>query len=134
MAMERGVKLRAGEWFVVAGSALIGALAALVGALIHAKPPPVEFVYAETPASRAGEAVFRREGCGTCHQVFGNGATYGPKLDGVGSRRSAEWLRAYLLDPRPGVGERPYRVRMPAYAGLQPQERDALVAYLQALR
>ena len=132
--VERGVKLRTGEWIVVAGSALIGGFAALVGALIHAKPPPVEFVYVETAASRAGEAVFRREGCGTCHQVFGNGATYGPKLDGLGSRRSAEWLRSYLIDPQPGVGDRPYRVRMPAYAGLAPQERDALVAYLQALR
>jgi len=126
--------LRTGEWIVVVGSVLIGAFAALVGALIHAKPPPVEWLYDETAASRAGEAVYRREGCGTCHQVFGNGATYGPKLDGVGSRRSAEWLRAYLIDPRPGVGDRPYRVRMPAYAGLPQRERDALVDYLQALR
>src|SRR5262245_22988921 len=133
-AMERGVTLRPGEWIVVAGSVLIAAFAALVGALIHAKPPPVEFVYAETAASRVGEAVYRREGCGTCHQVFGNGATYGPKLDGVGTRRSAAWLRAYLIDPRPGVGERPYRVHMPAYAGLPASERDALVDYLQALR
>ena len=126
--------LRTGEWVVVAGSVLIAGFAALVGALIHAKPPPVEFAYAETDASRRGEAIFRREGCGTCHQVFGNGATYGPKLDGVGSRRSVDWLRTYLIDPRPGVGDRPYRVRMPAYAGLPLHERDALVDYLQALR
>jgi len=126
--------LRTGEWIVVGGSVLIGTFAALVGALIHAKPPPVEFLYDESAASQQGEAVYRREGCGSCHQVFGNGATYGPKLDGVGSRRSADWLRAYLIDPRPGVGERPYRVRMPAYAGLPLRERDALVAYLQALR
>lgn len=132
--MERGVKLRTGEWIVVAGSLLIGAFAALVGALIHAKPPPVEFAYVETEQSRQGETVYRREGCGTCHQLFGNGATYGPRLDGVGSRRSGDWLRAYLIDPQPGVGDRPYRVRMPAYAGLAPQQRDALVAYLQALR
>ena len=39
-----------------------------------------------------------------------------------------------LVDPRPGVGVKPYRVRMPSYAGLPPHEHDALVAYLQALR
>lgn len=126
--------LRIGEWIVVAGSALIAAFAVLIGVLIHQRPPPVVFAYDENAASRQGEAIFRREGCGTCHQVFGNGATYGPALDAVGSRRSAPWLRAYLLDPRPGVGVKPYRVRMPSYAALPSQEQDALVAYLQALR
>lgn len=133
-ATERGVTLRAGEWLVVAGSALIAAFAVLIGALIYEKPPPVTFAYTESAASRQGEAIFRREGCGSCHQVFGNGATYGPALDTVGSRRSAPWLRDYLIDPRPGVGVKPYRVRMPSYAGLPPQEQEALVAYLQALR
>ena len=133
-ATRRGVTLRAGEWFVVAGSALIVAFAVLIGALIYQRPPPVTFAYAESAASRQGEAIFRREGCGTCHQVFGNGATYGPPLDAVGSRRSAAWLRDYLIDPRPGVGVKPYRVRMPSYAGLPLQEQEALVAYLQALR
>jgi cbb3-type cytochrome oxidase cytochrome c subunit len=128
------VTLRAGEWLVLAGSALIAAFAVGIGVLIYQKPPPVAYAYVESSASQQGEALFRREGCGSCHQVFGNGATYGPKLDGVGARRSAAWLQAYLVDPRPGVGERPYRVRMPSYAALAEGERDALVAYLQALR
>lgn len=126
--------LRGGEWIVLTGSASIAAFAALVGTLIYLKPPPPAFAYAEDAASRRGEVVYRREGCGSCHQVFGNGATYGPGLDGVGSRRSAEWLRAYLIDPRPGVGVKPYRLRMPSYASLDFDEREALVAYLRALR
>lgn len=126
--------LRTGERVVVAGSALIAAFAALTGTLIYLKPPPVAFAYAESPAAQQGETVYRREGCGACHQIFGNGATYGPSLDGEGSRRVPAWLQAYLLDPRPGVGAKPYRVRMPAYGHLKAQERDALVAYLQALR
>lgn len=125
--------LRTGERVVVAGSALIAAFAALTGTLIYLKPPPVEFAYAESARTRQGEAVYRREGCGSCHQIFGNGATYGPSLDGEGSRRTPAWLQAYLLDPRPGVGVKPYRIRMPSYGNLGVQERDALVAYLQAL-
>jgi cbb3-type cytochrome oxidase cytochrome c subunit len=128
------VKLRAGEWVVLGGSGVIAAFAALVGVLIYLKPPPVEYRYVETPAARDGEVIYRREGCNSCHRLFGNGATYGPSLDGVGSRRSADWLRKYLQDPKPGVSEKPYRVRMPSYSRLQSVELSALVAYLQGLR
>ena len=128
------MKLRTGEWIVVAGSVAIVLFAALSGTLIYLKPPPDKFAYAESVASQQGEAIYRREGCGSCHQVFGNGATYGPSLDGEGSRRDAPWLHAYLLDPRPGVGIKPYRVKMPSYASLSLPERDALVAYLLALQ
>lgn len=126
--------LRAGEWIVAGGSVLIVMLASLTGASIYLKPPPVEFAYAETAAARMGEAIYRREGCGSCHKIFGNGASYGPSLDGEGSRRTMAWLQAYLIDPRPGVGIKPYRVRMPSYGHLDLRERNALVAYLQALR
>jgi cbb3-type cytochrome oxidase cytochrome c subunit len=128
------VALRAGEWIVLGGSVLIAAFAALVGVLIYLKPPPVEYADLDSAAARAGEAVFRREGCGSCHQVFGNGATYGPPLDGVGSRRTRDWLHAYMRDPRPGISARTYRARMPSYAGLEGKEMDALLAYLLALR
>jgi cbb3-type cytochrome oxidase cytochrome c subunit len=126
--------LRIGEWIVLIGAGAIAAFAALVGVLIYQRPPPVAYRYLETPASQAGEAIYRREGCGSCHQIFGNGATYGPSLDGVGSKRTAGWLEEYLRVPREGVGDRPYRVKMPSYAGLKTDELAALVAYLKALR
>lgn len=128
------MKLRAGEWIVLAGAAFIAAFAILVGVLIYLKPPPVEFAYTENAAAQAGEAIYRREGCNSCHRVHGNGATYGPSLDGVGSRRSGNWLKRYLRAPNERTSERAYRVKMPSYDGLQTAELDALVAYLQALR
>jgi cbb3-type cytochrome oxidase cytochrome c subunit len=128
------VALRAGEWVVLAGSAVIAAFAVVVGVLIYLKPPPVEYRYVDSVLARDGEAIYRREGCNACHRVFGNGATYGPSLDGVGSRRSAQWLRQYLEEPKPGVSGRPYRVSMPSYRMLRSVELSALVAYLQALR
>lgn len=127
------MKLRAGEWIVLVGTLLIIAFALLVGTLIWLKPPPDRFGYAASAAAEQGEAVYRREACRDCHKVFGNGSSSGPALDGVGARRSPDWLQAYLVNPRPLGGERAYRVTMPSYAGLQPAERDALVAYLSAL-
>ena len=128
------MKLRPGEWAVVGGSVLIALFAAVVGAVIYLKPPPARYRYIESPLAQAGEAVYRREGCNACHRVFGNGATYGPSLDGVGSRRDAAWLAGYMREPRPGVNAKSYRVQMPSYVGLGEAKLRALVAYLQALR
>jgi mono/diheme cytochrome c family protein len=125
--------LRSGEWIVIGGSVLISTFAALVGTLIYLKPPPVMYWYAESPAANLGEAIYKRESCRDCHQVFGNGSTSGPKLDGIGALRSVSILKAYLLDPVPGVGDKTYRVKMPSYARLSQEDRDALVAYLLAL-
>lgn len=128
------MKLRPGEWIVLGGSAAIAGFAALVGALIYLKPPPARYGYLESEQARAGEAIYRREACGSCHRIFGNGPTYGPALDGVGSRRTAAWLAAYLRHPRAGVGDKPYRLEMPGYAYLGEAELAALTAYLVALR
>ena len=116
------------------GSGLIMVFAALVGTLVYLKPPPVRFVYLESPLSKHGETIFRRASCFSCHEVFGNGAGYGPSLDGVGSRRSPSWLRQYLRAPRSGVSAKRYRLKMPAYDNLAAADLDALVAYLQGLR
>ena len=128
------MRLRTGEWVVVAGSALVVVFAGVVGVLIYLKPPPVQFVYLETTASRAGEAVYREQSCLSCHEVFGNGASYGPSLDGVGSRRTGQWIDDYLRAPRAGVSEKPYRVKMPPVTGVDDRQLSALVAYLRALR
>ena len=128
------MKFRTAEWVVVVAAVLIVVYAVIVGALIYLKPPPVRFVYGESASTRAGEMVFRREGCLSCHELFGNGTSFGPPLDGVGSRRDLAWLKQYLRSPRPGVGDRTYRLRMPAYDKLEVDELDALATYLGALR
>ena len=128
------MKLRLAEKIVLIAAAVIAVCAAFVGAMIYSKPPPVRFTYRESAPAMAGERIFRREGCLSCHELFGNGTGYGPALDGVGSRRDGLWLKEYLRSPRPGVGDRPYRLLMPAYDALEAGELDALVIYLAALR
>ena len=128
------MRLSAGEWIVIVGSALIVLFAGVVGTLIFLKPPPIQFEYTETAATRQGEALYRREGCLSCHEIFGNGASYGPSLDGVGSKRDKQWLINYLKSPRQGVSAKPYRLKMPPYNHLPENELSLLAEYLMALR
>ena len=128
------MKLSTGEIIVGAGSIAIVAFAIVVGIIIYLKPPPVRFVYVETPQTAQGEAIYRREGCLACHEIFGNGASYGPSLDGVGSKRSKFWLERYLKSPWPDVSDKPYRLRMPPYDHLTQNDMNALITYLSALK
>ncbi len=59
---------------------------------------------------------------------------FGPKLDGVGSKRDKDWLHAYLLNPRSGVSDKPYRLKMVPVTDLSDVELDSLVDYLEALK
>ncbi len=127
-------KLSGGEWVVITGSGLIIAFAAIIGSIVYLKPPPVNFIYEETLETAAGEAIYRREGCLSCHEIFGNGASYGPSLDGIGSKRSKEWIIRYLKSPWPGVSAKPYRLRMPSYASLPSSDLEKLAQYLLALK
>jgi cytochrome c2 len=85
----------------------------------------------------AGREVFVAKGCNTCHAV-GGGTVIGPDLQGVASRRDAEWLRAWLADPAAMIRSHPDLASWPAAYGniimpnqnLSSREIDALIAYL----
>ncbi len=128
------MKFTAGEWIVIAGTVLIFAFAVIVGSIIYLKPPPVQFIYEETAGSLKGESIYRREGCLACHEIFGNGASYGPSLDGIGSKRDRKWLISYLKSPWPGISQKPYRLKMPPYNHLPEDDLNDLADYLLALK
>ena len=65
--------------------------------------------------------------CTSCHQLGGKGGNVGPALDGVGSRRDAAWIDAWLKDPnavKPGTA----MPQMP----LSELERQELASFLAA--
>jgi mono/diheme cytochrome c family protein len=69
--------------------------------------------------------------CQACHSlegVAGKMAKLGGPLDGVGAKRSADWLRAYLKDPKSQIPE----AKMPKLA-LTDQQFDDAVAYILTL-
>ncbi len=88
-----------------------------------------------------GSEYFRVEGCTTCHRALRNGTNMGrtADLDGIGSRRSMEWMYAFLTDPVTNYGSetmdhRPGQ-RSAAYVAKLPKEKlHAIAVFLSELK
>jgi len=78
----------------------------------------------------SGAAVYKAGRCSMCHQLGGVGGKMGGVLDGVGSKRDAEFLRKIIKDPK-SVDP---KSRMKAYPSLSDKDMDDLVAYLLSLK
>ncbi len=75
-----------------------------------------------------GAMVYQDQKCGICHQINGSGQKLGPVLNGVGNRRSREWIEDHFRDPQkmsPGSTMPPYR--------FSSKDMDRIVTYLMAL-
>jgi len=46
-----------------------------------------------------GSELFREANCTACHRAMRNGTNHGIVLDGIGSRRSVEWIENFLRRP-----------------------------------
>jgi nitric oxide reductase subunit C len=77
-----------------------------------------------------GAAVFQTRGCMNCHALNGVGGTFGPPLDTVGSRLTAEQIAHYIHDPK-SVNP---AARMPPQTGLSDRERDEVAKFLGNLK
>ncbi len=87
-----------------------------------------------------GSRLFRERGCTTCHRALRNGTNMGrtADLDGIGSRRSLDWLYAFLTDPvknygAPTIDHAPGQ-RSAAYVAEMPEEElHAIATFLSEL-
>ncbi|HEX5068789.1 MAG TPA: cytochrome c [Vicinamibacterales bacterium] len=71
--------------------------------------------------------------CSACHQIAGKGSAKGP-LDAVGTKLSADEIRAWITDPKGTAAKAKKPTTMPAYPKLTKDDVDALVAYLSSLK
>ncbi len=91
-----------------------------------------------------GHRLFKAKRCASCHRAFLSGTSMGGQttLDGIGSRRSQDWIRRFLSDPEPvykdtyhaatldhGLGKEAAYV-----AELTPREHDLIATFLSQLR
>lgn len=60
-------------------------------------PPPARSF---RESAEMGRLLFYTKGCITCHSIRGEGGEVGPDLTGVGLRRSFEWLKQLIKDPK----------------------------------
>jgi mono/diheme cytochrome c family protein len=82
-----------------------------------------------------GIKVYADRKCSVCHQIGGKGNAKGP-LDEVGSKLTADELRAWIVTPKE-MTAKTKAVRTPAmlaYPDISKADVDAVVAYMQSLK
>lgn len=48
---------------------------------------------------KVGHGIYMKSNCNACHRALRNGTSMGLSLDGIGSKRTVDWLERFLLDP-----------------------------------
>jgi ubiquinol-cytochrome c reductase cytochrome b subunit len=121
---------------VLAGSGL------LIGAAVREEPKTVIVAEAGRPLTsveRSGRALFRRQQCGSCHNIAGqkpvekkDDTPDAPDLTEVGLKHSAAWMHSYIEDPLRFHKDS----KMPAFGPptLTHQEIEEITRYLTTLR
>lgn len=57
-----------------------------------------------SPLGLEGSALYREARCNSCHRALRNGTNMGASLDGIGSRRSIQWIESFFIDPEKTYG------------------------------
>jgi len=100
---------------------------------------PVRTHYVLSEEGKLGSVVFRERRCTSCHRAMRNGTNMGLNLDGIGSRRSRDWLLAFLKDPEatygaPTLDHGPAPKEAAYVARLPERELVQLATFLSELR
>ncbi len=99
--------------------------------------------YSTAPANIARDAmdIYREQGCKSCHSLWTVRnmleSIPAPKLDGIGSIRSEEWLYTYFSAENPQAilpSRLKQEFRMPSYAKLPEKDRRLLASYMASLK
>jgi mono/diheme cytochrome c family protein len=81
-----------------------------------------------------GEKTFADKKCVLCHVIKEKGGTVGPLARGpdlstVGAQRDAQWLKAFMKDPKAENS----KAKMMSFKGTE-EELEALVVYMGSLK
>ncbi len=95
--------------------------------------------YEFTEEGQRGSKVFREARCTSCHRAMRNGTNMGLSLDGLGSKRTSEWIYAFLKNPEENYGaatiDHGMRPKEAAYvAEMEDADLRAITAFLFGLK
>ncbi len=145
---ENKQPLKPGEkiLFTVAGAFVVFAVIAFIIMQIVMANSDKPLFETKTHASlseegQLGSRLFRENGCTTCHRALRNGTNMGrtADLDGIGSRRSLDWMYAFLTEPVKNYGSQTIDhapgQRSAAYVALMPKkDLHAIAVFLSELK
>lgn len=103
----------------------LAALAAFLGKL---SPANAEALESAPDNVVRGAVVYQVNQCGSCHTANGEGMKVGPALNGLGRRRTPEWVEEQIRRPQSHFPE-----SMMPPLDLAPRDMERLVAYLLSL-
>ncbi len=136
--------MKLGEKLLFGGFALIGIMAFaswLVLEVVRSrldKPMYPVLQYNFSAEGLRGSEIFRTAGCTICHRAMRNGTNMGLVLDGVGSKRTLEYLNKFLIDPEatyPGTTMDHGPSKGAAFVAKLPQaDLQAIAVFLSELR
>ncbi|HEB67706.1 MAG TPA: cytochrome c [Gammaproteobacteria bacterium] len=131
--------MKGGEKLLFGLSALLAVAAVAMVALrpsAHDRPRPAKDYAEWSPESIQGYELYKRHGCNSCHRVMRVGEIgVAPVLDGEGTRRSRDWLQAYLADPPSQVPGSAHDGSLgPDFRAFSGDERRLLLAFMTSLK
>ncbi|RFC32484.1 MAG: Cytochrome c [Candidatus Nitrotoga sp. SPKER] len=97
--------MKLGEKLLFGGFALIFIMAFISWLVLEVvrsrldKPMYPVLQYDFSTEGLRGSELFRTAGCTVCHRAMRNGTNMGLVLDGIGSKRTLEYLNKFLTDP-----------------------------------
>lgn len=132
--MKKGERI----FFWVSGVIAVLAVVSVAGRYAGDSSPHESRDYYEwSDAAGKGYELYKKNGCNSCHRVLRMGeAGVAPVLDGEGTRRSEQWISAYMQDPEsmvPGSAHSADRMG-PDFGQFDAQQRQYFVKFLVSLK
>ena len=100
----------------------------LAAFLLKLSPQNAEALQSAPDFATQGALIYQKNFCGSCHLLNGVGMKIGPPLNGLGKRRSRDWVERHFRNPQ---ATSPGSI-MPAYK-FPPAQMQDIISYLFVL-
>jgi hypothetical protein len=88
---------------------------------------------------KRGSEIYNVSRCNSCHKALRSGTSMGLDLDGLGSKRSLQWIEQFLRDPEktygaPTLDHGPAPKEAAYVSSMSPQNLHAIAVFLSELK
>lgn len=138
--LKSGEKILLSVFGVIFVAAMLGYAAIETVRMKSDKPMYAQTTFFDfSEDGKKGSTLYREANCNSCHRAVREGTSMGLSLDGVGSRRTREWIEEFLANPEKAYGQPTIDHGSPpkeaAYvANFPPEKRHLIATFLSELK